>query len=131
MINNSTILINKLSIGKNITFNPKGWFSKMIINTVCITTEAIPDITKGPAIWKSNPRLWNKETPIRPIIKYKKKIYIVPLVDKLVVINSNTEPAVRPMRVLLNIDKTTIIDKNTQLDAGAKIIPTETAKQII
>ena len=55
---------------------------------------------------------------------------MVPLLDKLVVIRSNTEPPVSPIMVLLNIAKTTITDKNTHTEVGAKIIPIETAKQI-
>ena len=47
-----------------------------------------------------------------------------------VVISNNKEPPVNPITVLLNIAKTTIMDKNTQTETGANTIPIDIAKQI-
>ena len=130
IINKSTKLTNKFKRGINIIFSENGWFSKITMYAVCKIKELIPEIHKGPATSKSKSKFRNNDIPIIPVIKYKKKIYILPVPDKVVVITSNTEPAVNPITVLLNIAKTTIIDKNTHTEGGAKIIPIDIAKQI-
>ena len=58
-------------------------------------------------------------------------MYIVLLDDKDAVTNKSKFPLVKPIKELLNMDNTTIMDRNTHVEVGAKTIPMDTKKQII
>ena len=63
-------------------------------------------------------------------MKYKKKIYILLLLERDAVINKRRLPAVNPMRELLNMDNKTIIDKKIHVEVGKYIIAIDAKKQI-